>query len=94
MLPSVPPMLRAIIRPDLEGIKDLVANNWNPSLAGIFSPRLGMKSVLDSSNGNRTERTSMGAKSISSIKSHFPSRTAVVRTPACHLNDPGVDVET
>ena len=71
-----------------------VAMIWKLFEAMMVSPRPGMNSFLVSSNGSITDITSTDAKSISSINIHFPSCTAFVKAPACHLNSPGVSVHT
>ena len=61
-----------------------------PGAARIASPQSGISSSPRSSNGNKVLMTSVGARSTSSITTHRPSMTAVVKTPGCQLKDPGV----
>ena len=67
----------------------IVENNWNPFLALITSPLEGMLNSRFSNNVNKTDNTSVGALSISSINTHLPSWTAEVNTPVLHSNVPG-----
>ena len=67
-----------------------VAKRRNSGGAWISSLRLEMNRVRFSTS---TLTTSMGARLMSSTSSQWPSRTAWVRMPGCHLNSPGTSVQ-
>ncbi|KAH3685863.1 hypothetical protein WICPIJ_003151 [Wickerhamomyces pijperi] len=71
----------------------MVEINWKPLAALITSPLEGMVNSLFSNKLSKTDKTSVGALSISSIKTQRPSMTAVVKTPCLHSNVPGLEPE-
>ncbi len=72
-----------------EGCDLTVDMSWKPLPALSTSPLDGNVISLCSSNPMRMDKTSFGALSISSMSTHFPSLTAVVKTPFFHSKVPG-----